>query len=75
MGLFDEVNIKCPSCRHNVVIQSKAGPCLLNTYKHYNLPASIAEELHNTYEYCDNCDAKFKFHAQVMVNLQVEEVF
>jgi hypothetical protein len=68
MGMYDEVQIKCPKCPNEIVFQSKAGPCDLNIYTPYNAPLGVLEDL----EKCTNitclvCGHELKIVVQKIV--------
>lgn len=55
MGMFDSVNVECPSCKHPVEFQSKAGECSLIEYGQHSVPLGIAEDLDGEHKCCQNC--------------------
>ena len=56
MGMYDEVEARCPSCGDGVVVfQSKAGECTLQRYNSENVPFGIAESIDGDCEDCPRC--------------------
>jgi len=55
MGMFDEIEIKCPHCGKITIEQSKASHCLLDRYNLENAPTSILEELEQCGTNCQHC--------------------
>ena len=64
MGMFDSVFGNCPFCGGEVILQSKAGSCILADYSIDSVPISIAEDLieeSETFnEICMHCSSKLK---------------
>lgn len=56
MGMFDEVGIRCPKCKHYNYIQSKAGPCHLITYSYDDVPDEVAQDISGSIISCECCD-------------------
>jgi hypothetical protein len=55
MGMYDSVIASCPRCGADVEFQSKAGACLLNTYRPVAVPTKIAADLNGELETCPAC--------------------
>ena len=66
MGMFDWVDICCPSCGGLVRFQSKAGPCILDVYDEMSITASIGEDLNGEIKPCEDCGAEVQFIAKTM---------
>ncbi len=64
MGMFDTVHIICPTCKHKIEIQTKAGRCNLLRYHSDNVPADIAMSLNKREETCA-CGATIQIKAIV----------
>lgn len=56
LGMFDILQVKCPSCGDNVTFQSKAGPCEMATYHPSHVPAVVANDLNGKIEQCRSCE-------------------
>ena len=69
MGVFDSVMIRC-FCGEEVEFQSKAGECLLETFKIRNVPPAIAVDLDGKTERC-KCGKTIKIASYVNVELEV----
>lgn len=70
MGMFDSVRGRCPHCRKEVMLQSKAGECLLDTYDIESVPVEIAKDLNKTLKdyntSCEHCGGKFTLIAKTL---------
>jgi len=70
MGLFDSFIIPCLFCKKEIEEQTKAGPCLLESYKWNDpfLPVFIMEDFDNVEVRCPVCKRRFriKFDYQVI---------
>lgn len=55
MGMYDEIGIRCPSCGHVVVFQSKAGECVLEQYEQDAVPVAIAADIEGDSWSCPGC--------------------
>ena len=55
MGMYDSVNIRCPTCRSLVEFQSKAGECTLDTFSEYSVPPEVALSICGNKEECFGC--------------------
>ena len=53
--MFDEVIAQCPGCGKNVCFQSKAGACILDTFRANKVPVDIAIDLDGSRDNCPNC--------------------
>lgn len=56
MGMFDTVIARCPRCCAEVVFQSKAGPCALETFTLDEVPREVAVDVMQDMEWCSTCD-------------------
>ena len=78
MGMFDSVIGKCPHCKKEVELQSKAGPCLLGVYDPKKVPVSIAQDLNkNLKDYnstCHHCKEKFVLLAPLKATVECKLV-
>lgn len=61
MGMFDCITIKCPFCQGDIEEQTKAGPCLLETYQwdDPNLPVWMMDSFNGSEIECYNCEKHF----------------
>lgn len=57
MGLFDSVYVDCPRCGNSIEFQSKAGECVMASYRPSAMPAVIAADLSGQSEWCADCGA------------------
>lgn len=81
MGMYDEVRIICPKCDKTTVVQTKWGPCSLNTYTLETAPLAVIADLNDEGNrdrlYCEHCKTKLevpvKFWAGVCVKSDREE--
>ena len=60
MGLFDSVRFECPLCAQPIIVQSKAGACLLDQYDAGAVPDPIADDIADDDAYCVRCDESFR---------------
>lgn len=67
MGCFDEVSVICPSCGGPAVFQSKAGSCVMATFRLGEIPPDIAGDLDGEWSECEQCGREVKLTTQVMV--------
>jgi hypothetical protein len=54
MGMFDYVALKCPGCREEIVLQSKAGPCDLRVIYESDVPGAVADDIKGRHV-CPHC--------------------
>ena len=56
MGCFDSIRLKCPECKTECEVQSKAGRCLLDDYTgDFDVPLVIAADVHGEFITCNGC--------------------
>lgn len=70
MGCFDTIILRCPSCRSRMEIQSKAGPCNLDTYTLSSCPPAILGDLHDYTDQCVNCNRSFVIKVQCLATVE-----
>lgn len=65
MGMYDSVKFKCPDplCNGDVVVQSKAGACVLDTFPQEDVPSEIAKDIVDWVDTCYDCGKKWKVKA------------
>lgn len=64
MGCFDTVEFRCPNCNAKVELQTKYGPCNLDTYQlngQHPPPPGIIGSLAREKEECRNCHSTIRF--------------
>jgi NMD protein affecting ribosome stability and mRNA decay len=61
MGMFDTVNVDCPSCgeKESLGFQSKSGECTLADYTMRDAPDDVLSGLQNYPVRCKNCNKSF----------------
>jgi uncharacterized Zn finger protein len=59
MGMFDTISVDCPKCSAKLHVQTKTGPCVLNTYSLDEIPVDMAEYLDGTIDNCGHCGYVF----------------
>ena len=69
MGMFDSVIIIC-DCGEEVEFQSKAGECLLDTFKIDEVPPAIAVDLDGQQERC-RCGRMIQTYTDTIVDIKV----
>lgn len=69
MGMFDEVSVRCPRCGLSTIVQSKAGPCTLETYDASNAPDEVALDLNGETVWCNTCTKPFTLRAVGRIQL------
>lgn len=72
MGMFDYVEIPCPSCGHINLQQSKGGPCRLNTYSIYGVPLNVLGDIINDEIVCSQCGKKLKLQVAYLVHIIID---
>lgn len=55
MGCFDSVEARCPNCGNVLEFQSKAGKCVLETFKSECVPMAIAFDVIGNMACCQAC--------------------
>lgn len=71
MGMFDTVVVNCPNCSTIVDFQSKAGDCVLDTYKISYVPIKIALDLNGSYTECTECGESITLRCSTHVSMLV----
>ena len=66
MGMYDSLEVRCPTCGTFVTFQSKAGDCVLDTFCLDNVPSSIADDLNGTTKSCSTCGDILKVNSIVI---------
>ena len=58
MGMYDSVEVICPHCHESTRLQSKAGNCMLETYRLDNAPLSVLGDLADGggWRKCEHCE-------------------
>lgn len=59
MGLYNTIDVHCPSCGTIHDLQSKGGSCQLVTYKERSVPLGDAAYIHGSIIKCSNCHSSF----------------
>lgn len=72
MGMFDTVRIRCPRCGHVEEVQSKEGPCTLETFELHDAPLTILGSLRPT-RTCGSCERQFRIIVQHTVAVVPDE--
>jgi len=66
MGMYDEIEVRCPACGTIDVLQSKAGECELQRYTLKTAPPEILLSLQREGEqYCETCKAHYRIATEV----------
>ena len=69
MGMFDSVIIIC-DCGEEVEFQSKAGDCLLETFRIDDVPPAIAVDLDGQEGHC-RCGRTIQIYTDTIVDIKV----
>ncbi len=73
MGMYDEVQFRCPRCKETILIQSKAGECSLGTFLCKEVPLAIADDIQDDLVYCESCGARSRVFMPVKIEtIQLE---
>lgn len=75
MGMYDVVNIPCPNCGNRIQVQSKAGPCDLESYFIYSEPVAppkVLADLDGLGFECSQCGVVVRVRVQVVVSIFTE---
>lgn len=63
MGMFDTVNIRCPHCDQITDVQTKSGPCNLDTFPANDVPVQVASSALGL-DHCRHCGKEFLVKAR-----------
>jgi hypothetical protein len=75
VGLFDSLYFRCPFCGESNEEQTKAGPCLLDSFQfEKDLPAWVMEDFNGTETRCFKCQKRFKFVFDIEIKVKRKEL-
>lgn len=61
MGVYDIVNVPCPSCGEKAEAQSKGGACELVTYELHKAPEDVLSDVNRHAPFdCRECGQRFQ---------------
>ena len=69
MGMFDTVIYRCAWCGEDNSEQTKAGECLLSTYRLEDAPDELKCSVANDIFYCSSCAEKNIIKTQTMATV------
>ena len=74
MGMFDSVNVNCPSCGFEALFQSKGGDCILRNYTLKNVTEDVLSDVNRHSPCtCRKCGTKFAVDIENRISIKVEE--
>ena len=71
MGMFDSVMVPCPRCGAEEAVQSKAGPCLLRTYRVCDAPSDVIVDISDDIINCCGCGQRFMLKSCVTTKMMI----
>lgn len=72
MGMFDTVNVPCPTCQTTFGFQSKSGDCTLAEYDFVDAPGDVMMDVNrHGPQTCEKCGTKFGVKLRIVAEVIV----